>query len=64
VKPAEDFVVLCDIVKVKDDTSKEGARKKIDLNLGIVAEPVHDFGMLVLSHYRCLRTTWVTYSKR
>jgi len=29
VKPAEDFVEVCDVVEVKDDTSEEGVGKKI-----------------------------------
>ena len=43
VKPNEGSVEMCKVVKVEDDTSEEGVRKKIDLNLGTGAEPVHDF---------------------
>ena len=43
MKPAKDFVEVCDVAEVTDDTSEEGVGKKIDLNLGIGAEPVHDF---------------------
>jgi len=44
MKPAEDFVEVCEVVEFEDDTSEEGFRQKIDLNLGTGAEPVHDFG--------------------
>jgi len=50
IKSAEDFVEVCDVVEVKDDTYEEGMT---DLNLGIGDEPVLDW----LSHYRCLRIT-------
>jgi len=43
VKPAEDFVEVCD-VEIEDDTSEEGFGPKIDLDLGTGAEPVRDFG--------------------
>jgi len=42
VKPTENFVEVCDVVEVEDDTSGESV--KIDLNLRIEAEPVHDLG--------------------
>jgi len=41
MKLVEDFVKVCDVVEVGDDTSEEGV--KIDLNLGTGDEPILDF---------------------
>jgi len=62
VKPAEDFVAVCDVVEVEDDTSEEGI--KIDLNLEQGLSLFMTLGISVMSHYRCLRTTRVTHSKK
>jgi len=44
VKPDEGFVEVCEAVEVQDDTSEEGFRPKINLDLGIGSDLVCDFG--------------------